>query len=54
MKTIKLILVACAIGVIACNSAQKAEEEKRRQQKKMEQMEKERDEFERKNQKEIK
>lgn len=54
MKTIKLILVACVIGVIACNSAQKAEEEKRRQQKKMDQIEKDKEDFKRKNEKDLK
>ena len=54
MKTVKLFLVACAISIIACNSAQKAEEEKRRQQKKMDQMEKDKEDFKRKNEKDLK
>jgi predicted small secreted protein len=53
MKTIKLILVACAITLIACNTAKNAGEEKKRQQKKMDQMEKDKEDFKRKNEKDL-
>ncbi|MFN4994884.1 MAG: hypothetical protein ACK5FU_09535 [Bacteroidota bacterium] len=54
MKTLKLILLLGILNIIACNSAKKTQEENRRQQKKMNQMEQEKDEFKRKNDKELK
>jgi hypothetical protein len=54
MKIIRLVLLAGLFISIACNSAQKAEAEKRRQQKKLEQMEKDREDFKRTNEKDLK
>ena len=54
MRTTILILMLGTLSVIACNSAKKAEAEKRRQQKKMEQMEKDKEDFKHKNEKDLK
>ena len=52
----KLTLIVCAASLmltVACSSAKRAEAEKRRNQEKMDQLEKDQQDFEKKNEKQL-